>query len=106
MVALGNLQYFLNEPKWIFVAIFGALNGILLIYTYRGFSDSLDNVKSVVVSGDSFEKTREKSLGRLTSRIIWVVVIFWLTLNFLESPQTMRWWLFYNNPQLVTFILH
>jgi len=58
-------------------------------------------VKHLIESTD-VHRVEERSLGCLKNKVYWIVVAFWLALNFIESPQVMRWWRFYNQPQLVT----
>jgi len=101
MIASDNLQSFLSEPMWVLVALFGALNGILITFVFRKFSDSLGKIEHLMVP-DDFQRAKGRLLGHLTGRIYWAVVVFWLVLNFIESPRSMRWWWFYNQSQLVS----
>jgi hypothetical protein len=102
MLASNNLTAFLHEPKWIIVAVFGALNGILVIFVFRKFSSSFEKMEHLFDSHAHFQEIKDKLLGHLTNRFYWIVVAFWLVLNFVEAPHTMRWWWFYNQPQLTT----
>lgn len=101
MIASGNLTQFLSEPRWIIVSAFGALNGILIIFVFRTFSESLLRIRHLIDYGD-YHGVNDRLLGRLTSRVSWLFVAFWLALNFIESPQHMRWWWFYNQANFVT----
>jgi hypothetical protein len=102
MALTGNLHSFLTEPRWVLVALFGALNGILIVFVYRKFSRALDSIEHLVDTEADFRKTKQKLMGYLTNRVYWVVVVFWLALNFVESPSSMRWWWFYNQSQIIT----
>lgn len=101
MIVSNNLQSFLSEPMWVLVAMFGALNGILTIFVYREFSYALSKTEHLMAL-DDFQKVKSRLLGYLTNRVYWIVVIFWLILNLIEAPRNMRWWWFYNQPNLVT----
>lgn len=101
MIASNNLRFFLTDPMWVIVAIFGALNGILVVFVYRKFSDSLSRIEHLMISEDNY-RVRDRLLGYLTNKVYWIVVFFWLGLNFIESPRGMRWWWFYNRPLLIT----
>lgn len=102
MLATGNLQSFLSEPRWVLIALFGALNGILVVFVFRKFSNALDGIQYLIDAGGNFTEIKRKLLGHLTRRIYWVIVVFWLVLNFVESPSSMRWWWFYNQPGVIT----
>jgi len=103
MYVSGNLRSFFFEPRWVIVTVFGALNGILIIFTFREFSGSLLRIRHLISSDHAdLERMSDRLSGHLTSRAYWLIVIFWLALNFAESPQRMRWWWFYNQPNLVT----
>ena len=69
MIASDNLQAFLSEPRWVFVAVFGALNGILIIFVFRKFSNSLDKIQHLFSTEKDFQQTKDKLLARLTSRL-------------------------------------
>ena len=77
MIKTGNLQRFLSDYRWVLNAIFGAYNGILAIFIYRKFSDSLNKIEHLIDS-DDVKEVKDKLLDRLTSKYYWMVVIFWL----------------------------
>ena len=101
MIATNNLQFFISDPMWGVVAIFGALNGILVVFVFRKFSDAISGIEHLMSSDDD-HKISDRLLGYLNNKVYWIVVFFWLALNFIESPRLMRWWWFYNNPHLIT----
>jgi len=101
MIASNNLQRFLSEPRWIIVAAFGSLNGILIIFVLREFSDSLLGIRQLI-DDDDFQMKNDRLLGYLTSRVYWLFVVFWLALNLIESPRVMRWWWSYDQTYIVT----
>ncbi len=80
VIATDNLRSFLSEPRWVLVALFGALNGILIIFIFRKFSASLDKIQHLIETG-RFQDTKERLLGHLTGKAYWIIVVFWLTLN-------------------------
>lgn len=87
MIVSDNLHSFLSEPRWVIAAMFGALNGILVIFVFREFSVSLHRVRHLISSDDdSFQTVNDRLLGHLVSRAYWIVVVFWLVLNFRVSP--------------------
>jgi hypothetical protein len=102
MFLSDNLSLFLSEPRWIVVAAFGAVNGILIIFVFRGFSASLSGVRHIIPSNHDFAAVEDRLLGHLTSKAYWLVIFFWLTLNFIEAPLSMRWWRSYNQADIVT----
>jgi hypothetical protein len=103
MVLSGNLSSFLSEPRWILVAAFGGVNGILIIFVFRGFSASLSGVRKLIRSDqDDFGAVEDRLLGHLTSKAYWLVIVFWVALNFIEAPLSMRWWGSYSQADIVT----
>jgi hypothetical protein len=102
MITSGNLHSFLAEPRWVIVALFGALNGVLIVFVFRKFSDSLTGIQPLIGAEEDFQKIKDKLLAHLTRRVYWFVVGLLLALNSIESPQTMRWWWFYHQPDLIT----
>jgi hypothetical protein len=103
MIVSGNLGSFLSEPRWVLVAAFGAVNGIMIIFVFRGFSASLRGVRHLIPSNhDNFGAVEDRLLGHLTSKAYWLVIGFWLALNFIEAPLSMRWWGSYNQADIVT----
>jgi len=101
MHVTGNLRYFLSEPRWLLAAIFGALNGILIIFVFRGFSNALHRVGHLINSG-GLQRVKNRLLGYLTHKAYWLVVLFWLAFNIWDAPRSMPWWWSYNEPGLVT----
>lgn len=81
MIATANLQFFLSEPRWVLIVLFGAIFGIQVIFVYRRFSDSLNEIKHLFESEDKFQKTKDKLMGRLTNKVYWIIVVFWIVMN-------------------------
>jgi len=99
-----NLQSFLSDYRWILISIFGAYNGILTIFIFRKFSDSLNNIEHLIDFDDA-QKVKNKLLSRLTSKFSLIAVVFWLFINsfiFDEGVQRWYWQSLYNNPNLVS----
>ena len=104
MIKTGNLQRFLSDYRWVLNAIFGAYNGILAIFIYRKFSDSLNKIEHLIDS-DDVKEVKDKLLDRLTSKYYWMVVIFWLFIYstiFIEDIQRITIGSFYNELHLVS----
>lgn len=105
MVATANLQFFLSEPRWILIALFGAIFGIPIIFVYRRFSESLNEIKHLFESEDKFQKTKDKLMGCLTNKVYWIIVVFWIVLNsliFWEPILRNFWWQSYNQPYIIS----
>lgn len=104
MIKTDNLQRFLSDYRWALNAIFGAYNGVLAIFIYRKFSDSLNKIGHLIDS-DHVKEAKDKLLDRLTSKYYWGVVTFWLVVyssNFFEEIQRMTFGSFYNELHLVS----
>jgi len=106
MIATDNLQPFLSEPQWVYLAIGGFVNGISVIFIFRKFSNSLSSIKHLIGSEDEFQKINGKLLGFLTHRVLWIFVAFWPVMNIVahsaRATSHMNWWWFYNHPFLST----
>ncbi len=105
MIAMGNLSFFLSEPRWIFLVIYGIASGIFVIFIYGKFQDSLNDIKHMIGSEGEFKKLRGKLLGYLSDKIYWVFVVFWPAMNIARLPEPTgqeNWWWFYNQPSFVT----
>lgn len=104
MIMTDNLQSFLSDYRWILISIFGAYNGILAIFIFRKFSDSLNGIEHLIDFDDT-QKLKNKLMNRLTNRFHWIIVVFWLFINsfiFEESLQRWYWQSLYNNPNLIS----
>jgi hypothetical protein len=105
MSVTGNLSSFLSEPKWIFLVIYGIVSGMLVIFVYRKFHDSLSDIKHLISSESEFKKLRDKLFGYLSDKIYWVFVVFWPVMNItrlFEPTAQQNWWWFYHHPFLIT----
>ncbi|MGB6680623.1 MAG: hypothetical protein WBF08_04780 [Candidatus Bathyarchaeia archaeon] len=104
MIKTSNLQAFLFDPRWMLIAIFGAMTGISVIFVYRRFSDSLNEIKPLFESEDKFEKTKDKLMGRLTNKVYWIIVVFWIVINSLTFTELFRnfWWWSYYQPYIIS----
>ncbi|MCW4031941.1 MAG: hypothetical protein NWF08_00930 [Candidatus Bathyarchaeota archaeon] len=105
MIVTDNLLPFLSEPRWILVAIFGAICGVSVIFVYRRFSDSINEIKHLFESKDKFQKTKDKLMGRLTNKVYWIIVVFWIAMNslvFTESMIRLFWWRSYHQPYIIS----
>lgn len=99
MAATKNLETFLSESRWIIVAAFNAFNGILIIFFYRKFIDSLGRVEHLI--SDDILKVENRVSKHLTSRFYIIAIFLFLLLKISQVPK-MLWWNYYNYPQLVT----
>ena len=105
MIVTDNIQFFLSEPTWIYLSIYGMISGISVIFIYRNFKTSLSKIKNLFYSENEFQNTRTKLLGYLTHKVSWIFVGFWPILNIprLIMPEFVNsWWRFYNQPFFVT----
>lgn len=105
MIATGNLHSFLSEQKWAFLAILGFVSGTSVIFVFRRFQNSLNDVKHLMGSEDEFQKMADKLLGYLTNKIYWISVAFWPLSdinNLIEPTSQTNWWWFYNQAVLVS----
>jgi hypothetical protein len=115
MIVTDNLLPFLFEPGWILLTVFGAVGGISVIFIYRRFSDSLNEIKPLFESEDKFQKTKDKLMGRLTNKVYWIIVVFWIVLNslifwepilmnsiFWEPMFRNFWWQSYYQPYIIS----
>lgn len=101
MDATGNLRFFLSEPQWIFLTIYGFVSGISVIFIFRKFQDSLTRISHLIGSEEKFLKINDKLLGYLTHKVSWIFIAFWPVMNiyrlFIPSSH-LNWWWFYNQP--------
>jgi len=105
MIVTDNLLPFLSEPRWILLAVFGAMTGISVIFVYRRFSDSFNEIKPLFESEDKFQKTKDKLMGRLTNKVYWIIVVFWIIMNSLTFWEPMLrnfWWRSYYQPYIIS----
>ncbi|MFX0170232.1 MAG: hypothetical protein ACFE89_12900 [Candidatus Hodarchaeota archaeon] len=93
MIGTDNLARFLTQLNWVFLAVIGAFSGMFVVFIYRKFLDSLDDVKPLVGSEKEFEELKSQAMQRLSHWLQWVPVLFWIVVNlviFLE-PTTIIW---------------
>ena len=104
MIVTDNLLLFLSDPRWILLTAFGAMTGIFVIFVYRRFSDSLIEIKPLFESEDKFQNTKDKLMGRLTNRVYWIIVAFWIVMNSLVFTELFRnfWWWSYYQPYIIS----
>ncbi|WP_455368069.1 hypothetical protein [[Eubacterium] cellulosolvens] len=105
MIITDNLLPFLSEPGWILLTIFGVMNGISVIFVYRRFSDSLNEIKPLFEFEDKFQKTKDRLMGRLTNKVYWIIVVFWIAMNsliFTEPILRNFWWRSYYQPYIIS----
>ncbi len=99
MIKTGNLQSYLSEPRWIVASIFGPFLGILIIFTFREFTDSLNQIEHLIES-DNIIKTKEKLLHLLTHKAYWIMIAFWL-FYFYSTRERVHWFEDYNGIGLI-----
>jgi hypothetical protein len=101
MDATGNLKFFLSEPKWIFLTIYGFVSGISVIFIFRRVQNSLTRIRHLIGSEEKFLKVKDKLLGYLTHKVSWIFITFWPVMNigrlFMPTDR-INWWWFYNQP--------
>ncbi len=98
MIGTDNFERFLFQPKWVFLAVIGALSAISVVFVYRKFVDALDKIRPLVSSEEEFERLKSRAMHRLKHRVYWTIVLFWIVVN-LPILITPAWaiWAFYGS---------
>jgi hypothetical protein len=108
MIATDNLERFLVQLNWIFLALIGVVSGISVVFVYRKFLSSLDTIKPLVSSEKEFERLKSQMIHRLTHWVQWVPVLFWVGVNLLVfiTPQMSDWGFYGSYNQLLLVAIY
>ena len=84
MIGTGNLERYLVQLNWAFLAVIGAVSGIVVVFVYRRFMDALEKIKPLVSSEEEFKRLKRRAMHRLTHWVQWVPAVFWIVVNLLD----------------------
>lgn len=107
MICTGNLERYLVQLNWMFLAVIGAVSGIFVVFVYRKFMDALEKIKPLVNSEEEYEKLKSRATHRLTHWVQWVPAVFWIAVNLLDFvyPAGVVWNFFGSYNQLFLVII-
>jgi hypothetical protein len=107
MIATGNLERYLVQLNWVFLAVIGAASGIFVVFVYRKFLDALEKIKPLVSSEEEFDRLRSRATHRLTHWLQWVPAVFWIAVNLFDFvyPAGIVWDFFASYDQLFLVII-
>jgi hypothetical protein len=107
MINTGNLERYLVQINWVFLAVIGAVSGIFVVFVYRKFLDALEKIKPLISSEKEFERLKSRAMHRLTHWVQWVPAMFWIAVNLFDFvyPAGIIWDFFGSYDQLFLVII-
>ena len=99
----GDLHIFLQEYGFILLGFFGFISGFFTFMLLKMFSESLSGIEEyIVLSGDKWNILKSKIEEKATSKVYWLLFLFWMIYSFYEIfIRGVTWWRRDYNFQLI-----